>query len=82
MNNENDLNPNSNLSNQANRVVGETKKLGDELYDHGKDQLKSIQDDLSHYSEQLTKKIHQKPLASVLWAAGIGFVLSKILGHK
>jgi ElaB/YqjD/DUF883 family membrane-anchored ribosome-binding protein len=70
------------VSNQASRVVDETKKLGEELYEQGKEQLKSVQDELTRFSDKLTKKIHQQPLTSVLWAAGIGFILAKLTSNK
>jgi ElaB/YqjD/DUF883 family membrane-anchored ribosome-binding protein len=67
------------ISNQAHRVVEETKKLGDEIYEEGKEQLEAFQGEIKQQSDQLIEKIREKPLAAVALAAGIGFILARIL---
>lgn len=67
------------VNKQTHRVIDETKKLGNEIYKDGKHKLDQIQDDFEAQSDKLVQKIHEKPIASMLWAAGIGFILAHLL---
>ncbi len=69
----------SHVSDAANELLTESKKLANELYEEGLNKLSEAEQQLKDYSELFTKKIQEKPLTSLIIAGGIGFLLSKLL---
>lgn len=67
------------ISNSANQLLRDGKKLATKLYADGWDQVESAEDTMKDYSDQLVKKVQKNPVASVLIAGGIGFLLSVLL---
>ena len=63
----------------ASDLLDEGKKLANEVREEGMNMVNEAEDNLKEYSDHLLKKIQENPLASVLIAGGIGFLLSKIL---
>ena len=63
----------------ASELLNESKKWAQEVGEEGLNKVNQAQDDIKEYSDQLSRKIQENPLASVLIAAGIGFLLSKIM---
>jgi ElaB/YqjD/DUF883 family membrane-anchored ribosome-binding protein len=53
--------------------------LAQELYDEGLHKVNDVQDHTKEYTDELIKKVREKPLASLLIAAGVGFLLSSLL---
>lgn len=67
------------VADQANRVIDETKKLGNQIYEEGKDKLDEFQGNIKESTNKFMDKVHAKPLQSLLIAAGVGFLLSYLL---
>ena len=67
----------------ANQLLNESRKLANELYAEGinlvNHQVKKAEGNVKEYSDTLIKKIQHNPISSVFIAAGIGFILSKVL---
>lgn len=72
-------NEKANVGNAAAELLKESKKLANELYEDGMSKVSDVEDNMKQYSDQLLKKVQENPLASVLVAGGIGFLLSKLL---
>ncbi|MBA2648924.1 MAG: hypothetical protein H0U75_04850 [Legionella sp.] len=81
------MNENANLNNSGNSQVGtaandflqDGKKLASALYEQGVDKINTAEGQIKDYSEELSKKVQQSPLGSILIAAGVGFILSTLL---
>ena len=76
---DNSRNQKSQVSDAANELLNESKKLASELYEEGLHKFTEAEQQVKHYSDQLATKIQEKPLASILIAGGIGFLISKLL---
>ncbi|RUR12223.1 hypothetical protein ELY15_05780 [Legionella sp. km772] len=76
---KNDRPQKSNVSDAANELLNESKKLANELYEDGRTKLNEAEQQLKDYSDLMLRKIQEKPLTSILIAGGIGFLLSKLL---
>ncbi|KTD26844.1 DUF883 family protein [Legionella israelensis] len=63
----------------ASDLMNESKKFAHELYEDGIDKVHEAQDAAKEYSDVLLNKVRKNPLASVLIAAGVGFLVSAIL---
>lgn len=83
-------NQRSHVAEAATDLLNESKKYAGELYEEGINKVNSLyeesidkahqaEDAIKLYSDELLKKVQQNPLASVLIAGGIGFLLSKLL---
>ncbi len=64
---------------QANHVLDEAKKLGSQIYGEGRERFDELQEGIKHRSDNIAHKVHERPLSSLLVAAGIGFVLARLL---
>ncbi len=62
----------------ANDLLSESKKFANEMYSDSKQKIHDVEDQVKEYSDKLSVKVQENPLASVLIAGGIGFILSKI----
>lgn len=69
----------SKVSDAANDSLNESKKLANEIYEDGRTKLTEAEEQLKDYSDQLIRKIQDKPLTSLLIAGGVGFLISKLL---
>jgi len=73
----------SHVADSASDLLNESRKLANELYQKGVGKMGDaedmVKDTVKEYSDQLVKKIHEKPLTSVLVAAGVGLLLSSLL---
>ena len=49
------------------------------LYEKGKRKVTDLENRIDEYTEELTTKVQEKPLTSLLIAAGVGFLLSHLL---
>lgn len=67
------------VSEAASALLGESKKRVNELYGEGLDKINELEDQARIYSDQLAYKVKENPISAVLIAAGVGFLLSKIL---
>ena len=63
----------------ATDLLNEGKKMANELYAEGVHKVCETQDTVKEYSDDLLEKVKENPLASVLIAGGIGFLLSALL---
>ncbi len=57
----------------------EAKKIRRRAEREGEAALETVQDSFEAAESELKSTIREKPIASVLMAAGVGFILSKIL---
>ena len=69
----------SHVSDAANDLLNESKKLANELYEDGLTKLNEAEQQIKNYSDQVIIKIQEKPITSLLIAGGIGFILSRLL---
>jgi ElaB/YqjD/DUF883 family membrane-anchored ribosome-binding protein len=69
----------SHVAEAASELINEGKKLAQELYEEGMHKVGDVQDHTKEYTDDLIKKVREKPLASILIAAGVGFLLSSLL---
>ncbi len=76
---KNDHPQKSNVSDAANDLLNESKKLANELYEDGLTKLNEAEQQIKNYSDQVIIKIQEKPITSLLIAGGIGFILSRLL---
>jgi ElaB/YqjD/DUF883 family membrane-anchored ribosome-binding protein len=67
------------VADAASELLNEGKKYAHELYEEGLHKMGQAEDSVKNYSDELLKKVQEKPLTSVLIAGGIGFLLAKIL---
>lgn len=67
------------VSEAATELLNESKKLVNELYEDGCHKVCEAQDSVKEYSDELVKKVKENPLASILIAGGVGFLLSALL---
>lgn len=67
------------LINEGKKFVGEGKKAAKELYKEGLDKVNDAGESVKEYSDGLLKKVQKRPLASMMIAGGVGFLLSLIL---
>lgn len=63
----------------ATDLINESKKLANELYEDGLSKVREAERNVKQYSDETLVKVQKNPLASVLIAAGVGFVLSSLL---
>lgn len=70
------------VADQTQRVLNETKKLGNQLYEEGKHKVDAVQANIRQSSDDLIQKVHEKPLHSLLIAAGVGFLLAHLIHKK
>lgn len=62
----------------ANDLLKEGKSIADELYEEGSHKMSEVENSVKQYSDELLKKVQKNPLASVVIAAGVGFLLSSL----
>ena len=60
-------------------LLDDGKKLAHELYKDGLHRVDAAEDAVLEYSDKMLKKVKENPLASVLIAGGVGFILSALL---
>ncbi|KTD40433.1 DUF883 C-terminal domain-containing protein [Legionella parisiensis] len=71
--------PKDHLEAAASQLLTEGKKKVNQLYEDGIHKANEVEDNLKEQSDRVLKKIQENPLASVLIAGGIGFLLSRLL---
>lgn len=83
--NQNQKQPNNSSSKKAHvgeaatELLQEGRKLANELYEDSLHKVQNAEDSVKEYSDELVKKVKEKPLTSLLIAGGIGFILSALL---
>ncbi|KTC93866.1 MULTISPECIES: hypothetical protein [Legionella] len=70
---------NNDTSRQSKRVLEETKKLGTDIYNDGTETINELKDKFQEHSDKVVQNVKEKPFTSLLIAAGIGFILSRLL---
>ncbi|KTC90610.1 hypothetical protein OQJ18_00810 [Fluoribacter dumoffii] len=71
--------PKEHLEAAASQFMSEGKKRVNQLYEEGVSKANEVEENVKEYSDQLLRKIQKNPLASVLIAGGLGFLLSKLM---
>ncbi|KTD34876.1 hypothetical protein Lmor_1409 [Legionella moravica] len=73
-------NPNSShVAAAAEELLNEGKKFAHEVYHEGINKVSDAEEAVKEYSDKLVQKIQEKPLTSVLVAAGVGMLLAAFL---
>ncbi|ARG96784.1 hypothetical protein [Legionella micdadei] len=67
------------IAEQADHVYHEAKKLGTQIYDEGRHRFDELQENVKGHTDKIVQKVHSSPLSSLLMAAGIGFILARLL---
>lgn len=68
----------SDIQSKTESVAQQVKDTVSDMYEGGKQKVTEAEDFLCEYSDSLIKTIQEKPLTSVLMAAGVGIILSKM----
>lgn len=71
--------PKEHLEAAASELLEQGKKRANELYEDSVNKVNEVEDNIRECSDHLLKKVQENPLASILIAGGIGFLLSKIM---
>lgn len=71
--------PKAKIESAANDLLTEGKKIASSAYKQGRKKINGAEAQLKGYSDDLLKQVQKKPLASLLIASGVGFLLSSIL---
>ena len=69
----------SHVEEAASELLRDGRKLANALYEDGLHKVNATEDHIKEYSDDLLRKVQQNPLASVLIAGGVGFLLSTLL---
>lgn len=69
----------SHVEEAASELLRDGRKLASALYEDSLHKVSQTEDNIKEYSDELVKKVQQNPVASVLIAGGVGFLLSMIL---
>lgn len=67
------------LKDKVEETTEQVKDKAQDVYESGKKQVHEAQKILQNNTEDLINKIKEKPIQSVLIAAGIGYLLSKFI---
>ena len=70
---------NDGVADAASELLNEGKKFANELYKEGLNKVDEAEDNVKEYSDNLLRKVQENPLAAVVIAAGVGFLLSALL---
>lgn len=63
----------------ADEAKTEAKRLGKRVEKKGEEAIEAVQERYESAESELRDVIREKPIASVLLAAGVGYIISKIL---
>lgn len=67
------------VKHRGEEVQSEARKIGKQAVKAGEQALETVQDNFENAESEIKSMIREKPITSVLVAAGVGYVLSKIL---
>jgi len=67
------------VKHRADEAKTEARKIKRRVEQQGEDAVETVQDSFEAAESELKSMIREKPISSVLIAAGVGYVLSKIL---
>ncbi|MDI1353091.1 MAG: hypothetical protein PSV35_10070 [bacterium] len=67
-----------NVRDNAEHLAHQAKNTASELYNEGRRKVTDVCDATCEHTENLAITIRNKPLTSVLVAAGVGFILSQL----
>jgi len=73
------LGKSSHVREAAIELLNEGKKLSNEIYEESLHRIANAENNLKGQSEVLLNKVKENPLASILIAGGVGFILSALL---
>ncbi|WP_332716518.1 DUF883 family protein [Pelagibacterium mangrovi] len=67
------------VKHRTNEAKSEARRIRQNVERHGEEAVETVQDSFEAAESELKAIIREKPISSVLVAAGIGYVISKIL---
>lgn len=60
-------------------LIQDGKKFAKEVYKESRKKINKTEKNVKEYSDELLLKVQENPLASLLIAAGVGYILSSLL---
>lgn len=72
----------SDVAMAADKLLNEGKNFASALCQDGLNKVEQSQESAKEFSNDLVKKVQKNPIASLLVAAGVGFLLSSMLRKK
>lgn len=66
----------------AKDLLDDGKKLANEVYEQGMNKVNEAGTNVKQYTDDLLIRVKENPMASILIAGGIGFLLSSLLKNK
>ena len=69
----------ANVKERIEEVGERIKDKTQELFEEGREKLASLEHSIAECEEEFINKVRERPVTSLLIAAGIGFLLSKML---
>jgi ElaB/YqjD/DUF883 family membrane-anchored ribosome-binding protein len=69
----------ANVTDAANKLLHEGKKRANTFYKEANELYDEAGDSVKEYSDELLMRVKENPMAAVLIAAGVGFLISTIL---
>ena len=67
------------MGEKLNLLINEGKKLANNLYEEGVNKVGEAEEQIKKYADELLQKVQEKPMSSILIAAGVGFLLAKMM---
>lgn len=67
------------ITDAATDLLNEGKKYASDVYQQGVDKIGNAEEAVKEYSDKLVDIIHEKPITSIIVAAGIGILLASLL---
>jgi ElaB/YqjD/DUF883 family membrane-anchored ribosome-binding protein len=66
------------LKDKASKMADKLRETGSEIYDEAKDSFEHGRRTVRHWEETLEQYIQEKPVRSILIAAGVGWLIGAI----
>jgi ElaB/YqjD/DUF883 family membrane-anchored ribosome-binding protein len=73
------VNKKTGIGHAASDLLHEGKKLANDLYEEGVNRVNDAEDQIKKYADELLQKVQEKPMSAILIAAGVGFLLAKMM---
>lgn len=71
----------SQVSEAASNLLHEGKKMASSMYEDSKHKASEVQENLKWYTDSVASGVQKKPVASILIACGVGYILSSLWRH-
>lgn len=72
----------SHLADAASQLLSEGSKLANEIYEENLEKINEAKESIKAYSNEMSQKIKDNPVGSLLIGVGIGYLLSHLIGKN